>query len=94
MSSRIIATSILPLSRFKARASEVLNIMNSDGRPVVITQNGEAAAVLLTPEEYDRLVYRASFIEAVEQGYADSEAGRAVDGAVVAADLRRRYGGL
>lgn len=92
MDSSIVATNILSLSRFKARASEVLNTMNRDGHPVVITQNGEAAAVLLTPEEYDRLAYRASFIAAVDQGYAESEAGRVIEGETIAADLQRRYG--
>lgn len=92
MSFALLSTNILPLARFKATASEVLNGMKRDGRPVVITQNGEAAAVLVPPEEYDRLAYRAEFIAAVERGYADSEAGRLVDSADLAAETRARYG--
>jgi len=91
MSSMIMSTNILPLARFKATASEVLNGMKRDGRPVVITQNGEAAAVLVPPEEYDRLAYRAEFLASVERGYADSEAGRLIDSGDLAAELRTRY---
>lgn len=64
--------------------------MKRDGRPVVITQNGEAAAVLVPPEEYDRLAYRAEFIAAVERGFADSDAGRLVDSADLATEARAR----
>jgi prevent-host-death family protein len=92
MGSMLFATNILPLARFKATASEVLNGMKENGRPVVITQNGEAAAVLLPPAEYDRLAYRASFLEAVEEGYADSVAGRTIDQSVLAAEIAARYG--
>jgi prevent-host-death family protein len=90
--STLFATNILPLARFKASASEILNGMRNDGRPVVITQNGEAAAVLLRPEEYDRLAYRSSFLSAIEKGYKDSEEGRTVGKAELAAELASRYG--
>ena len=91
VSSTLFATNILPLARFKASASEILNGMRHDGRPVVITQNGEAAAVLLPPEEYDRLAYRSSFLSAIEKGYKDSEEGRTVGQAELAAELATRY---
>lgn len=91
MGSMLLATNILPLARFKATASEVLNGMKADGRPVVITQNGEAAAVLVPPAEYDRLAYRSAFLESIEKGYTDSEAGRTVGQAELAAELTARY---
>jgi PHD/YefM family antitoxin component YafN of YafNO toxin-antitoxin module len=65
--------------------------MKADGRPVVITQNGEAAAVLVPPAEYDRLAYQSAFLESIEKGYADSEAGRTVGQAELAAELAARY---
>jgi len=93
VSSTLFATNILPLARFKASASEVLNGMKRDGRPVIITQNGEAAAVLLRPEEYDHLAYRSSFLSAIEKGYKDSEEGRTVGQAELAAELTIPRGG-
>jgi prevent-host-death family protein len=91
MATSISAANIFPLAQFKARASEVLNGMKVDNKPVVITQNGVAAAVLLPPEEYDRLVERSEFIRAVEAGLADSTAGRTRSHADMAAELRERY---
>lgn len=50
--------------------------MKVDNQPVVITQNGVAAAVLLPPEEYDRLVERSEFIGAVERGLMEMSVAR------------------
>lgn len=37
-------------------------------QPLVITQNGKAAGVLLSPGEFDRLTERARFVSAVNEG--------------------------
>jgi prevent-host-death family protein len=76
MSRSILAANIFSLAQSKARASEVINGMKTDNNPVVITQNGVAAVILLPPEEYDRLVERSEFFRAVEAGLGDSIMGR------------------
>ena len=38
---------IRPVTYMKARAADLLEQINRDGRPVVITQNGEPRAVML-----------------------------------------------
>jgi hypothetical protein len=43
---------------------------------VVITSNGHAAGVLLSPLEYDSLTYTHRFLSAVKEGLSDSDAGR------------------
>jgi len=85
------AANILSLAAFKARASEIINGMKVDNRPIVITQNGNAAAVLLPPEEYDALVERAAFISSVEAGLADAAAGRTISHEDLAAEAKARY---
>jgi antitoxin YefM len=45
------------------------------GHSLIITQNGRPAGVLLSPEEYDKLVYSKQFIESVEQGLTAAEDG-------------------
>jgi antitoxin (DNA-binding transcriptional repressor) of toxin-antitoxin stability system len=52
---------------------------NTHGQPVVITQNGKPAGVLVSPTEYDRLTERERFLESVALGLADAEAGRTMD---------------
>jgi prevent-host-death family protein len=71
-----ISTDILPVARFKAHVSEVLRNVRANGRPVVITQGGEPAGVLLSPREYDLLTYQKRFVESVSQGLNDIAAGR------------------
>lgn len=73
-----ISEDIVPVSDFKARATGWLERIASTGQPLVITQNGKAAGVLLSPAEFDRLVERALFLEAIDEGLADEAAGRVV----------------
>ncbi len=60
---------------------------------VVITQNGKAAGVLLSPPAYDELTERFRFMRTVEQGLTDAEAGRVTPHEEVVAEMRRRFGG-
>jgi len=73
-----VSEDILPIASFKAHASEVVRSLRARGRPMIITQNGRPAAVLLSPEEFDRLTYRERFRAAVREGLDDAEAGRVV----------------
>jgi prevent-host-death family protein len=76
----------IPLGEFKTHASKALLRVRELQRPLVITQNGKPATVLLSPEEYDRLTERDRLVATVRDGLADSEAGRAVDGDESAAE--------
>lgn len=71
-----ISQDILPVAKFKAHVSEVLRNVRANGRPVVITQGGEPAGVLLSPREYDLLTYQQRFLDSVNRGLADIAAGR------------------
>ena len=72
-----ISQDIVPVSDFKAQASEWLRRIASSGRPLVITQNGKPAAVLLSPTAFDELTEHQQFLAAVQEGMADEQAGRA-----------------
>lgn len=76
-----IAEDILPLGQFKAHASRLLHGIRASNRPLVITQNGRPAAVVLSPAEFDRLSAQARFISAVQEGLEDEREGRMVDDA-------------
>jgi prevent-host-death family protein len=88
------AEDILPLGEFKTHASSVLRRLKESGRPVVITQNGRPAAVLSTPEDFDRLRQRARFMRAVGEGLADSDAGRVVSDRELSRQLDEEFGPL
>ncbi len=74
-----IQDDIIPIGEFKTHASRIMRGLREHSRPVVITQNGRPAGVLVTPEDYDRLTERERFVAAVHQGLAESEAGMAID---------------
>ncbi len=87
-----ISEDILPLAKFKTRASEVLRRLHKAQRPIVITQNGKPAAVIITPEEFDRLTEQSRFLAAVEEGLADEEAGRLIDDDALSGELDTEFG--
>jgi len=79
MKAMRLAEDILPIGEFKTQASSVIRRLQESNRAVVITQNGRPAAVLITPQEFDRLSEQQRFLAAVDEGWADSEAGRVID---------------
>jgi prevent-host-death family protein len=92
MKSLRLSENFVPVSEFKAQASEWLRKLNEDDAPVVVTQNGKPAGVLLSPEAFDELTARAAFIAAVSDGLADDEAGRVSSDAAVRRRMDARFG--
>lgn len=71
-----VSEDLVTVSDFKARASEWLRRIASSGHPLVITQNGKAAGVLLSPAAFDELSERQQFVAAIQEGMSDERAGR------------------
>ncbi len=71
-----ISQNIISLSEFKNKATKMLNEIQSSHRPLVITQNGKAAAVVISPSDFDLLIEQARFFEAVQRGLEDVQNGR------------------
>ena len=74
-----ISDGIVPLGEFKAQAAKLLRRIGESGQPMVITQNGRPAGVLLSPREYDRMQERQRFLESIAAGLADAESGRTMN---------------
>lgn len=73
-----VSKNIVSLTEFKAKASQMLHEVQNSHQPLVITQNGKATAVLISPTDFDALTEQARFIDAVEKGLADVQQGRVV----------------
>jgi antitoxin YefM len=56
---------IRPLSEFRANAAAFVQQVQTTQRPIVLTQHGRSAAVLVDVVEYERLVERAEVLEDV-----------------------------
>jgi prevent-host-death family protein len=85
-----VSEDIVPVSDFKARAADWLKKIADTGQPLVITQNGKAAGVLMSPAQFDALSERANFVAAIDAGLADSDAGRVQPHAAVVAEIKKR----
>lgn len=66
----------LSLSEFKRQASELLTGLGHSQRPIVITQDGGALAVVVPPDDYAFLRQQRDVLRAIESGLNDVEHGR------------------
>lgn len=85
-----ISNDIVPIAEFKTGIAKWFRTVRESGHPLVITQNGKPAGVLLSPEEYDELVYRKNFLDSVAQGITDADAGKSYSSDEVRAALSAR----
>jgi prevent-host-death family protein len=89
MRSVRVSEGIVPIGQFKGQAAHWLRLLAETDQPVVITQNGKPAGVLISPSEFDRLQERQRFLESIANGLADAEAGRVLG----TRELKRRLAG-
>jgi len=87
-----VSENFVPVSEFKARAADWLRRVADTGAPVIVTQNGRPAGVLLSPQAFDDLTEQKRFVTAVKEGLGDVEAGRVHAHAGVKRRMRTRFG--
>ena len=83
-----MATPVVSLSEFKAKASQMLAEMKVAEGTIVVTQNGSASAVVQDYESYQRLREALLMLKLVGQGEADISAQRTVPQGKVFADIK------
>ncbi|MBW2544062.1 MAG: type II toxin-antitoxin system Phd/YefM family antitoxin [Deltaproteobacteria bacterium] len=71
-----ISNDIVPIAEFKTSISKWFKSLKNTGHPLIITQNGKPAGVLLSPSDYDELVYKKSFLDSIGRGISDADSGR------------------
>jgi antitoxin YefM len=79
MSSIRVSEDIRPLSEFRANAAAFVQHVRQSRRPLVLTQRGRGAAVLLDIAEYERLVERAELLEDIAAAEEQITAGEGVE---------------
>jgi len=90
-----ITKDIQSLTNFRRNSGEFLKRLKKSKRPIVLTVNGKAAAVVQDAEAYQRLLdtaARADVDEAIRQGLEDIARRRIGPARGVFAELRRRHG--
>ena len=87
-----VAEDFVPVSELKAQAADWLRRLAETDAPVVVTQNGRPAGVLLSPRAFDELTERARFVTAVNRGMSDALDGRVHSHAAVKRRMKARFG--
>ena len=70
---------IQPVTYLKGNAAHLLQHVNETRRPVIITQNGLARAVLQDPVSYESMRNTIALLKLMVQGEEDIRAGRLVE---------------
>lgn len=91
MSRLRLDTDIKPVSEFRANAAEIIDYVRNSGRPLVLTQRGRPAAVLLDVAEYERLVEEVEVLRDIRTAERQIKAGKAVSNREAKAEQRRRF---
>ena len=68
-----------PVTYLKSRAADLLDQLNKTHRPVVITQNGKATAVIQEAESYERTKTAIGLLKLLVQGEGDVRSGKIYD---------------
>ena len=69
---------VRPITQLKNRTADLVREVSEKGRPITITQNGEAKVVVMDVESYDRWRSSMALLKMLALGEADVERGRTV----------------
>ena len=72
------STDIKPISYFKAHAAEIIRELNEQHGTMIITQHGEAKAVIQDISEYERIQEAMALLKMVTQGQKNYEEGKTI----------------
>ena len=67
---------IKPISYVKAHTAEIMRQVEEKNNPVVITQNGEAKAVLMDVKQYQNIVNAVNLMKIISIGENDIKNGK------------------
>ena len=81
---------IQPVTEFRANAAQFIEQVRETGEPVILTQHGRSAAVLLDVESYESMMDELALLRDVRLAEEQLSAGKGSSHASVARKLRAR----
>ena len=81
---------IQPVTEFRANAAQVIEQVRATGAPVILTQHGRSAAVLLDVEAYEAMIEELELLRDVRTAEAEIATGKGRSHAAEAKALRGR----
>lgn len=85
-----LSDQIKPISYLKAHAAEVVRNLSTQMEPLVITQNGEAKAVIQDIKSYEQTQETMALLKSLALGQRQIDEGKVQPAAKVVAKLRNR----
>jgi prevent-host-death family protein len=85
-----LASRIKPISYFKANAAEIIKELTAVGEPMIITQNGEAKAVVQDIVSYEKTQETLALLKILALGEQQAKEGKTVPASVAIRRLRER----
>ena len=85
-----LSNRIKPISYLKAHDSEIVRTLGSQGEPLVITQDGEAEAVLQDIDTFEKTQETMALLKVLALGNRQIKAGQVESAAAVIARLQER----
>ncbi|MCH9646017.1 MAG: type II toxin-antitoxin system Phd/YefM family antitoxin [Proteobacteria bacterium] len=70
---------IQPISYLKTKTANVINTVNKNRRSIIITQNGEAKAVVQDIKSYESLQNSLNFLKLIVQSEKEIETGSVIE---------------
>ena len=80
------STQIKPISYVKANAAELLDRISEEREPIIITQNGEARAVLMDIASYEQTQETLALLKVLAIADKEIEAGETVSSEEIMAE--------
>ena len=84
------STNIKPISYLKANASDVVNQLQEQREPMIITQNGEAKMVVQDIESYEKTQQTLALLKILALGQQQIETGQVVEVSKAIGQIRAR----
>jgi prevent-host-death family protein len=90
MSSIRPSTDVLPVTEFRANTSAMLTRMHTSKRPVILTQHGRGAAVVMDVDVYERMLDQIELLQDIATAEAQIARGEGIPHEQAVAQLRER----
>ena len=85
-----LSRQIKPISYLKAHAAELVRAIAAQPEPLIITQNGEAKAVMQSIDSYEQMQETVALLKILALGNRQIDAGQVRPAADVVAQIRER----
>ncbi len=79
---------VQPLTAFRANVASFVEQVRTTRRPIILTQHGKSAAVLLGAADYEALVEELEVLRDIHASEGELDEGRSIPHDVVAGELQ------